>query len=345
MAERDHYGRLRSFEAKEIRSLTWRGDELVDWVGGGTRLSLEGERRRAFVFYAYRFDTAIATPDGEWAILYERHGTKALLVREGAFVRELNRSYYFASSYDFPICLWRDADGRALVGHCPEEYNRIEIEDAQTGARLTAGEREPADFFHSRLQVSPDGKRMLTAGWVWHPFDAVGAFDLEEALRDPTHLDSPEEVTPPSARVGLAEESSACWASATTVLVGGTAKREDRETAAEPPEPGLHRQGLAQVDLSTRAVVAFVRLPFPTGAMMAVGSDRALCLFEHPRLVSLETGEVLAAWPELSTGAQTSSISSHLPPPPPMALDRIGRRLAVADGERVHVLSLGECAD
>ena len=44
-----------SFSATGIRSLCWRGDELVDWVGGGRALALDGTERRAPVYYAYHF--------------------------------------------------------------------------------------------------------------------------------------------------------------------------------------------------------------------------------------------------------------------------------------------------
>ena len=49
--------------------------------------------------------------------------------------------------------------------HCPREYNRLEVEVAATGERLTPEvDRRPQDFFHSRLAVSPDGLRLLSAG-------------------------------------------------------------------------------------------------------------------------------------------------------------------------------------
>ncbi len=65
-------------------------------------------------------------------------------------------------------------------------YNRLEIEDARTGEPLTAGpEREPDDFFHSRLAVSPSGRYLLSAGWVWHPWGCLVVFDLRQALADP----------------------------------------------------------------------------------------------------------------------------------------------------------------
>jgi hypothetical protein len=70
------------FPAPGIRSLCWRGDELVDWVGGGRAFTLDGTERRASVRYAYRFDAATASRDGRVAVIYERLGTKGLLLKE-----------------------------------------------------------------------------------------------------------------------------------------------------------------------------------------------------------------------------------------------------------------------
>ncbi len=45
-------------------------------------------------------------------------------------------------------------------------------------------------------------------------------------------------------------------------------------------------------------------------------------------------------WLELPTGKQLSSITHHLPAPPPMALDPRGGRFAVAIEDRIHVVQV-----
>ena len=156
------------FTARGIRSLSWRGDELVDWVGGGRAFALDGTERRATVSYAYHFDAVTVSSDGRFAVIYERQGTKGLLLDGGKILRELNRSFYQAEAYEYPVTLFHEPDGRLLLAHCPAAYNHIEIEEAESGKVLTAcSERKPSDFFHSRLAASPNGKRLLSAGWVW----------------------------------------------------------------------------------------------------------------------------------------------------------------------------------
>jgi hypothetical protein len=151
-----------SFNATGIRSLCWRGDQLVDWVGGGRAFTTNGAEQPANVRYAYRFDAVTASPDGRFAVIYERLGTKGLLLREGRVLRELDRSFYQAEAYEYPVALFNGPDGRVLLAHCPGNYCRIELEEAETGRSLTASaERKPSDFFHSQLAASPHGKRLL----------------------------------------------------------------------------------------------------------------------------------------------------------------------------------------
>jgi hypothetical protein len=146
-----------------------------------------------------------------FAVIYERLGTKGLLLHDARIVRELDRSFYHANAYEYSVALFNDLDGRVLLAHCPGEYCRIELEEAETGRPLTASaDRKPSDFFHSRLATSPHGRRLLSAGWLWHPLSVVAWFDIGQALADPHHLDSGDAL-PRLFNPGLAEESSACW--------------------------------------------------------------------------------------------------------------------------------------
>jgi hypothetical protein len=157
-----------SFTATGIRSLCWRGEELVDWVGGCRAFALDGRERPSSVHYAYRFDAATASPDGRYAVIYEQLGTKGLLLHDGKCIREINRSYYHADAYEYPVALFRDPGGRLLLAHCPEDYCRIDLEEAETGRLLTASAgRKLEDFFHSRLTASPrvDRSALGPPGW------------------------------------------------------------------------------------------------------------------------------------------------------------------------------------
>src|SRR5918993_3491560 len=95
-----------------VRSLCWDGDFLVDWAGGGIRYSLEGRSSRLRkIYYPYRFDRAVILPNTEYTILYEVLGTKGLVLKNGEQVREINRSYYFANAFEFPVTALLLPDG------------------------------------------------------------------------------------------------------------------------------------------------------------------------------------------------------------------------------------------
>jgi Transposase DDE domain len=47
---------------------------------------------------------------------------------------------------------------------------------------------EEAFKLDSRLSLSPDGRNLFSAGWVWHAVDHCSVFDVETAFAEPAHL-------------------------------------------------------------------------------------------------------------------------------------------------------------
>jgi hypothetical protein len=327
--------------ASRVRSLVWHGDVLTDWVNGGWIFRLDGTCQDPCINWAFPFDAACATPDGRFAVIYQRCGTKALVLSGTKCLRELNRSFYQAHVYEYPIAIWQDPNGRALIAHCPEHYNQIEIEDAQTGERLTQGKRNPIDFFHSRLRVNPAGTRLLSAGWAWHPWNNVLYFDLCDALRNPSRLDKDDNIAPESFNVELAEHSSACWQTNDRVLIGASSEEEDSAEVVETsaPELRLRPKGIAVYDVTSRQYVKSVVLDEPAGTIMPLGDNHAVCFFKHPRIISLDSGKTIATCDDLDTGTQSSSIvwDAKLPV---MALDANSRRFAVAGSNEITVVQI-----
>lgn len=321
--------------AKGVRSLAWNGDELIDWAGGGKRFLLSGETIPNPVYYAYSFDAAAMSPSGEFAVLYTRLGTKGLVLHRGKILREINRSYYHAEVYEYPIAMARLRDGREVLIHCPEEYCRLEIEELESGKRLTErSSRKPEDFFHSRLAASADGRTLLSAGWIWHPVDAIRVFDIEAALRDSSELDG--------RGFGIdawAEESSAAFSSDGRLIVAlNGIENEDGDTSATSTSVIEIRT----FDFRVSRAPTVVRRSGRLGTVMPVGSNHLLGLYECPRLIDSATGEELKSWPHIHSGQQTSSILVSNPPLPAIALDSARRRCAVADSERITVLLFGD---
>jgi hypothetical protein len=332
-----------SFKATGIRSLCWRDDQLVDWVGGGRAFATDGTERPSRVIYSYRFDAATASPDGRFAVIYERLGTKGLLLHDGRILRELDRSFYHAAAYEYPVTLFNDPDGRLLLAHCPGEYCRVEFEEAETGRPLTtSADRKPSDFFHSRLKASARGKRLLSAGWLWHPLGLVTCFDVAQALEDPRHLDNLQNFSS-SFNPGLAEESSACWLDDDCIAIAASAQPEENNVE-KYAGPRLCPRGLVVYDLANQACIQAFQLDEPPGTIIALGKRYVLSLYRHPKLVDLSSGKVVHVWSELESGLQDGSILNDDAKPPPMTFDPASNRFAIVNCDTVSVIEFNHSA-
>jgi hypothetical protein len=178
--------------AAGARALAWVGGQLFDVAAGWAHHPLDGsEETRRYSGYGPGFDAATVAPNRDVVALVQSTGTKGLLLdADSGLIREIDRSYYCAEAYRYPIALFTLPSGRTAVVHCPKDYNRLEIEDAWSGELQTGGvARDPQDFFHSRLAVSSSGRYLLSAGWVWQPWGCLVVHDLRRALSDARVLD------------------------------------------------------------------------------------------------------------------------------------------------------------
>jgi len=95
----------------------------VDWASGGKRFRLDRTVVTPQRTSSYHFDAALVSPDAKYIALYERLGTKGLLLaKSGEILREINRSYYHAHEY-LPTFLMLP-DGRTGIAHCPHDYEK-----------------------------------------------------------------------------------------------------------------------------------------------------------------------------------------------------------------------------
>ncbi len=326
-------------EAKQVRSLQWHDQVLYDWVGGGHAYQLDGHCQPRHVNYAYRFDAACLSPSGTYAVLYERLGTKGLLLQHGQILRELNRSFYYAHAYEYPLAFIQLPDGREVIAHCPDDYCRIEIDEAATGKRLTAREQhKPKDIFYSRLATSPTQRYLAMAGWVWHPWEVVGVYDIQQALSDPTLLDGYGDAPRTGAEVcgvGFSDDQ-------TLILVTSNETFYDDDDDGEGTDPLLKsgQQSLAYYDLPSREFRSIVHTEDIVGKFMPIGPRYLVGFYEYPKLFDRTTGAVIQRWPQLPTGQQNSSIQWHTGDVPPCALDSAHHRFAVATAEGITVVEI-----
>jgi hypothetical protein len=237
--------------------------------------------------------------------------------------------------YEYPVVSFSLEGGREVLAHCPDDYRRLEIEDLTSGERLThSDKRRPADFFHSRLAASPSGRHLVSAGWIWHPIDAVRVYDVATAMTDPSHLDG----------AGLpldawADESSATFLDDRRLVVALDGIELDEDSVARSSAP----RDLRIFDLEAGAVLATIHPPQKIGSMMAIGEHHLLTFHEHPKLFHIPSNEVVYSWPEIRSGTQVSSILRDPDcVPPAMALDPVNRRCAIAGDSQIHILLFEE---
>lgn len=324
------------------RSLDFDGDELVDWCDGGQRYAMDGRITYRKVLFSYEFDATAVSPSRRHIVLYKKLATKGLVItRELKLVREINRSFYHANAYEFPVALIRLFDGREALVHCPRDYNQLELEQIEAPISVASSnpsDRKSPDFFHSRLAANPSGTRLISAGWVWHPWDSVEMFDLRSAADDITALDRGQHGFGAGVELTSAafqgDDSLIFWCAP-----DGVDFDEDEPNANAPDRfrPGT----IASYDLTTQKLTSVAPLAVPAGRLMPVGPDHVVGFSSHPRLIHISTGRIEQEWPEIVCGQHASSIIWHQPTAPPLAIDVERRRFAVGSAKVIHVVQFG----
>jgi hypothetical protein len=149
-----------------LQTIDWFDNCVVDWNSAGTLYFANGESRKLQKYhFGFSCDASITSENGVYVLIYQKLGSKGLLLKDGELLRGINRSYYQSSVYEFPATFITFIHKTYLV-HCPYAYNQIDFEDAETGEITTIiPARIPHDTFHSRLEVSSDIEYLLSNGW------------------------------------------------------------------------------------------------------------------------------------------------------------------------------------
>ncbi len=322
-----------SIATQDVKTLCWCGDSLIDWADAGTTYRLDGSRERGPFAYRYHFDAACMSPSGEYAVLYEKLGTKGLVLHRSEGLREINRSFYYANAYEYPITLFRLPNGREVMAHCPQDYWRLEIEDTETGERLTPPDDSgQGGFFVSRLAANSAGTMLLAMGWFWSPIDGIGVLNVE-ALLDP-HWSG-------GVGVDLAPGVKDFFSSAAFLGEHGLVVVDEDNDYEDGYHPSAEEGNLLAVyDLQTHQERSKAIAKDLLGILMPVGPDFVIGFYDHPKLVRLADGEIVHQWPELNTGKQLSTIIWGAGYLPPLALDPLNKRFAVATKTSIEIVQV-----
>ncbi len=303
----------------------------MDWGCAGTQYALNGEIKQLHKYhFRFKFDGAITSDDGKYAFIYQRLGTKGLLLKEGELLREINRSYYFANAYEYPAAFITIKKITYLI-HCPIDYNQLDFENAETGELITnISGRNPSDVFHSRLEISPDNTYLMSRGWFWHPLDVVEIFNIEDCINNPVLLD--ESTLSPD--VGSTEVCTASFISDNKVLIGSSAEIVDNENL-----DALPAKHIVIWDLKTGKISTPVAINTEFGNLFAINEDLAWDLYIYPKIIDLKTGQVVDKDEGFDSGKQNSSIIHHRNNIPQIIYNRQTKQVAVSGENKIDVFT------
>jgi len=312
-----------------LKTICWVGNSIVGWASAGKRYTFDGKTDQLGETSFGFGDSAITSTDGQYAFIYQKLGTKGLLLKNGALLREINRSYYCANVYEYPAAFVTTENETFLI-HCPSEYCRLDFEEVETGQIITNSKgRSPADFFHSRLEISPNGKYLMSKGWVWHPLDAIKVFDIQECIQNPKLLDE-SEIYP---NVGV-EISTASFIDDQRILMGSSSEEEIDEELLENLPP----KHIAIWNVTLNQISKPVKMDIEFGNLFAINDQYAWDLFRFPKIINLETGEIVDQDETLPSGLQNSSIIHHIKELPKIAFNQKTKQLVITNADSIEII-------
>ncbi len=313
-----------------LRTIDWFENNVIDWNSAGTQYFENGETKQLQKYhFGFVCDGSITSENGEYVLIYQKLGTKGLLLKNGELLREINRSYYQSSVYEFPATFLTFKNRTYLV-HCPFGYNQIDFEDAETGEIATnIPKRKPQDIFHSRLEVSFDNKYLISKGWVWHPIDVIELFDIEKCFENPSLLDKGMNIPNVNAEI-----SSASFIDNNKILV----RASNEEWADE--ETDIIKDGqIATWNFKTGEILNPVNVISEIGNVFAIDETKCWDLYNYPKIIDLKSGNVIDKIEEIDSGKQGSSIIHHLTDFPKIAFNRKTKQIAIAKENIIEILT------
>jgi len=317
-----------------LSTISWFDNTIVDWGSAGKQYFIDGQIKELYKeHHTLNFDGSINSVDGKYAFVYQKQGTKGLLLKEGELLREINRTYYCANVYEYPAAFVTVNDITYLV-HCPIKYCQLDFENVETGEIVTnIPGRNAGDVFYSRLEISSDNKFLMSKGWWWHPWDVVDVFNTDECLKDPLLLD--RSVLCPDTN---AEICTASFIDNTRILIGSSAEIFDDE--ADISLSNLPPKHIAIWDLETNQISKPVKVTGEFGNLFAINENRAWDMFLFPKIINIHTGEIIDKDETIDSGKQNSSIIHHHNDKlPQIVFSQKTKQIAITNDKKIEILT------
>lgn len=320
-----------TLKANYLNTISWFNNTIVDWGSAGTQYFLDGTTKQLYKYHCTLPNAgAITSADGRYNLIYTKLGTKALLLKDGELLREINRSYYCADVYEYPAAFVTIENVTYLI-HCPVDYKQLDFENVETGEIITnIPGRKPADVFHSRLEISPDNRLLMTKSWVWHPVDIVQIFNLRDCINNPNLLDNE--------KLHINADTEICTASFiddTKLLIGSSDEVYD-EGAVLRLLPPKH---IAIYDLEKEQILNPVKVNGEFGNLFAINEHFAWDLFKFPKIIDIRTGEIVDQRKSINSGKRNSAISYSLDKQPQIVFNRETKQIAISGKNKIEILT------
>jgi hypothetical protein len=97
---------------------------------------------------------------------------------------------------------------------------------------------------------------------------------------------------------------------------------------------------IAAYNVSTGQFRSQARLQEKAGVILPLNEEWTVGCYEHPKLIHIPTGKVIARWEEFQSGTQMSCISRTENVGPPIAVDPPNNRFAIASHDAITVIQL-----
>ena len=313
-----------------LETICWLDDAIVDWASAGELYTLDGKKKQlGHDSYGFGFDGSIVSSDGQYAFIYKKLDTKGLLLKNGELLREINRSYYCADAYEYPAA-FVTIKGTTYLIHCPLKYCRLDFENVENGELVTdIPGRNPSDVFHSRLEINAANTFLMSKGWFWHPLDVVEVFSLDECIKNPLLLDE-STLTP---NVGV-EVCTASFIDDSKILIGASGEAFDDENL------NLPLKHIAIWNITSNEVTNAVEVNGGFGNLYSINDRFAWDTYKFPKIIDIETGEIVDTEESVYSGEQNSSIIGHDSLKyPQIVFNSQTKQLAIKGNEKIEVLT------